>query len=198
MDYRTYQNKQRPPYRTAHLVTLWVLVTRRQPHFLMKIITKTFFAFHAIIDFRFNWLRMQIQCLRSIGLWRWHINIVIAILDIIHNPFFYLKICCFGDWNLSPSSRGAYSDGHNRKASLCLRTSFYWAHLCTFHLKTETESSIRNVDFLIKERTVDNVENYDSYESSKSILEALHYNTTENHNFPVDKCIDIGTNGRRK
>jgi hypothetical protein len=27
----------------------------------------------------------------SIGLWRWYINITIAILDIIHRPVFYLK-----------------------------------------------------------------------------------------------------------
>jgi hypothetical protein len=29
--------------------------------------------------------------LRSIGLWRWYINITITILDIIHRPVFYLK-----------------------------------------------------------------------------------------------------------
>jgi hypothetical protein len=27
--------------------------------------------------------------------------------------------------------------------------SFYWAHLSMFHLKTETESSLQNVVFLI-------------------------------------------------
>jgi hypothetical protein len=29
--------------------------------------------------------------IRSIGLWRWHINITITILDITHRPVFYLK-----------------------------------------------------------------------------------------------------------
>jgi hypothetical protein len=29
--------------------------------------------------------------LRSLGLWRWYINITITILDIIHRPVFYLK-----------------------------------------------------------------------------------------------------------
>jgi hypothetical protein len=30
--------------------------------------------------------------LRSIGLWRWHINITITNLDIVHRPVFYLKL----------------------------------------------------------------------------------------------------------
>jgi hypothetical protein len=30
--------------------------------------------------------------MRSIGLWRWYINITITILDIIHRPVFYLKL----------------------------------------------------------------------------------------------------------
>jgi hypothetical protein len=50
-----------------------------------------------------NWLML------STDLWRWYINITIAILDIIHRPVFYLKIRCFGDWILSPSSGGTYS-----------------------------------------------------------------------------------------
>jgi hypothetical protein len=29
---------------------------------------------------------------RSIGLWRWYINITITILEIIHRPVFYLKL----------------------------------------------------------------------------------------------------------
>jgi hypothetical protein len=28
---------------------------------------------------------------RSIGLWRWYINITVTIQDIIHRPAFYLK-----------------------------------------------------------------------------------------------------------
>jgi hypothetical protein len=36
-------------------------------------------------------------------------------LDIIHRPVFYLKTC-FGNWILSPSSGGTYSDGPNKKS----------------------------------------------------------------------------------
>jgi hypothetical protein len=36
-------------------------------------------------------------------------------------------------------------------------SSFYWARLSKFHLKTETECSLRN------DRTMDNVQNCDSY-----------------------------------
>jgi hypothetical protein len=32
-----------------------------------------------------------------------------------------------------------------------------------YHLKTATESSLRNVVFYIKDRTMDNVQNFDSY-----------------------------------
>jgi hypothetical protein len=43
-------------------------------------------------------------------------------------------------------------------------TSFiYWAQVSKFHLKTETESSLRNAVFQIKDRTVDNVQNDGSY-----------------------------------
>jgi hypothetical protein len=41
--------------------------------------------------------------------------------------------------------------------------SIYWAHLSRFHMKTETESSLRNVAFWIKDITMDNVQNCDSY-----------------------------------
>jgi hypothetical protein len=37
--------------------------------------------------------------------------------------------------------------------------------LCRFHLKTETESSLRNVVIQIKDRTIDNVQNCDSYKN---------------------------------
>jgi hypothetical protein len=46
----------------------------------------------------------------SIGLWRWYINIIITILDIIHHPVFYLK-------------------SQISETGFCLRR---------FHLKTET------------------------------------------------------------
>jgi hypothetical protein len=37
----------------------------------------------------------------------------------------------------------------------------YWAQLSRFHLKAETESSLRNVVFYIKDRTMNNVQNSD-------------------------------------
>jgi hypothetical protein len=36
------------------------------------------------------WTRTE--CIMSIGLWRWYINITITILDIIHRPVFYLEL----------------------------------------------------------------------------------------------------------
>jgi hypothetical protein len=42
-------------------------------------------------------------------------------------------------------------------------SSIYWNHLSRFHLKTETEFSLRNVVYQIKGRAVDNVQNCDSY-----------------------------------
>jgi hypothetical protein len=65
-----------------------------------------------------NTLRLRYEPNRlmlSIGLWRWYVNITITTLDIIHHPVFYLKTRCFGDWILSLSSGGTYSNGPNRK-----------------------------------------------------------------------------------
>jgi hypothetical protein len=76
-----------------------------------------------------------------------------------HNSGNYLTPCLlfktrrFGDWNLSPSSSGTYSE----------TISIYWVQLCTLHLKTETESSLRNAVFEMKIRLLDNVQNCDSY-----------------------------------
>jgi hypothetical protein len=39
-------------------------------------------------DFDFEPNRLML----SIGLWRWYINVIITILDIIHRPVFYLKL----------------------------------------------------------------------------------------------------------
>jgi conjugal transfer/entry exclusion protein len=62
-----------------------------------------------------------------------------TILDIIHQPAFYLK--------------------HDvSETQLCLRrqtSSTYWAQLSMFHLKTEAESSLRNILFQMKDRTMD-------------------------------------------
>jgi hypothetical protein len=87
----------------------------------------------------------------SIGLWRWYINITITILDIMHHPVLCLKTQRFGDWILTPSSGGTYSDGPNRK-SWSLSTDLL-AHLNRPHLKTEIESSLRNVVFLLFKNT---------------------------------------------
>jgi hypothetical protein len=53
-----------------------------------------------------------------------------------------------------------------KPSCLCPETetsSFFWAHLNTFHLKAETECSLQKVVFLIKDKTTDNVQNCDSY-----------------------------------
>jgi hypothetical protein len=39
-----------------------------------------------------QWMEDILYVLRSIGLWRWYINVTITILDIIHYPVFYLKL----------------------------------------------------------------------------------------------------------
>jgi hypothetical protein len=77
----------------------------------VRIINLNFSGFHG------NNIIIEI---RTIGLWRWYITIII--LDIIHCPVFYSKQNCL-----------------------------------------ETESSLRNVIFLIKDRTMDNVQNCDSH-----------------------------------
>jgi hypothetical protein len=92
----------------------------------------------------------------------------ITILDIIHRPVFYLKhhvseagFCLrlkVEPTQISPAER----------AILCLRTetetySFSWAHLSRFHLEMETESSLQNAVYYMNDRTMDNVQNWDSY-----------------------------------
>jgi hypothetical protein len=69
-------------------------------------------------------------------LWRWYLNITITILDIIHRPVFYLKHDVL-ETGLSSPSGGTYSAEAGT-------SSFYWAQLSMFHLKTETESSVLN------------------------------------------------------
>jgi hypothetical protein len=89
-----------------------------------------------------NWLML------SIGSWQWYINKTITILDIIH-LFISFKTRCFGDYILSSSVGGIYSDGPNRSTDT-ETSSFYWSHLNKYCLKTETESSLRNVVLLNK------------------------------------------------
>jgi hypothetical protein len=101
--------------------------------------------------------------LNSIGLRRWYINITITILLIMHHRVFYLKQR-FGDWILSPPNGESYPVGSNIYiAPETERSSSYWDLLSRCHLKTERESSLRNVVFLIKDRTMDHVQNCDSY-----------------------------------
>jgi hypothetical protein len=60
---------------------------------------------------------------------------------------FYLKQQRLGDWLLSRSSGKPYSVGHSQ-------------------LETETESSLRNIVFLNKNRTVDNVQKHNFCKSN--------------------------------
>jgi hypothetical protein len=45
-----------------------------------------------------------------------HVLITVTIPEIIHRPVSYLKTRRFGDWILSPSSGGSYSDEPNSKS----------------------------------------------------------------------------------
>jgi hypothetical protein len=81
---------------------------------------------------------------------QWCINTNIMFLDVIHRPpsCFYLKTPCFGDWILSlfqikPAKLDTI-DGASQEAGT---SSIDWAQQSRFYLKTETESSLRNVLF---------------------------------------------------
>jgi hypothetical protein len=83
------------------------------------------------------------SCIR---LWRWYINITITILDIVHRSVFYLKlkvsetgICLLLEMVLTDLFR---IDGH---VSIPVRKDR--SQLNMFHMKTERESSLRNVVF---------------------------------------------------
>jgi hypothetical protein len=69
----------------------------------------------------------------------------ITILDIIFGPVFFLKTQHFEHWILFSSSGGTYSDRPNRKSKSLFPDHF--AQLSRFHLKTETEYSLRNIEF---------------------------------------------------
>jgi hypothetical protein len=60
-------------------------------------------------------------------------NITITILYIIRRPVFYL---------IHDVSETGFFLG--LQVEHVQMGSFYWAHLCRFHLKTETESSLLN------------------------------------------------------
>jgi hypothetical protein len=44
---------------------------------------------------------------------------------------------------------------------------FYWTHLSRFHLKMETQPSLRNAVSYIKDRTTDSVQNCDNYSNNR-------------------------------
>jgi hypothetical protein len=75
-----------------------------------------------------------------------YINITIAILDFTHRRVLYLKSRRFGDWILSPSSGGTFSDGPGQPLSLVstidkyLEDRNYWTQLTRSHLKMRIES----------------------------------------------------------
>jgi hypothetical protein len=76
----------------------------------------------------------------------------IMFLDIIHRPvfiqitvLFLFKTQRYRDWILTPFSGKTYSVGH--LSPEIETTSSDWAQLSKFYLKTETESSLRNVVF---------------------------------------------------
>jgi hypothetical protein len=89
--------------------------------------------------------RIQNLKIRSISLWRRRINIrVNIILSVIHRPVFYLK--------------------HDvSETGFCLRLQVIRTQLSPFdvyryHLRTETESSHRNVVLYMKDRKMDNAQ----------------------------------------
>jgi hypothetical protein len=93
-------------------------------------------------------------------------RITITILDIIHHHIFYLK------HDVSDTRFGFRLQvettplGPIYRASIFVETEaspIYWAQLSGFHLKIEIKSSPRNVVLQVKDRTMDNVRNCDSY-----------------------------------
>jgi hypothetical protein len=90
------------------------------------------------------------RLMRSIGLWRWYINITITTLDIIHRPVFYLEQW-FGHCILSPFSGGTYSFGLH-----------IFGPNSKYQLKAETESCPAKHCVLNRRKTMDNILNCDS------------------------------------
>jgi hypothetical protein len=71
-----------------------------------------------------------------------------SILYIIHRSVFYLKYVLSETGFCLRLQVERNQVAPIGRASLCLRTScIYWTHLSKLHLKTETESSLRNVVF---------------------------------------------------
>jgi hypothetical protein len=84
-------------------------------------------------------------------------NITITIVDYPPSSLLF-KARHIGDYSVSFRWNVFIWAQQVHRASICLRTN--WAKLSRFHLKTETESSLRNV--ALKSRTMDKVQNCDS------------------------------------
>jgi hypothetical protein len=84
-------------------------------------------------------------------------NVTITILNIIYRLVFCLKTRRFGDWTQSPFQVEL------TQSLVTSSSSIYWVQLTRFHLKTKTETALQNVLSQIKDRTMDNVHNRDSY-----------------------------------
>jgi hypothetical protein len=98
-------------------------------------------------------------------------------LDIIHRPHFYLKhnasetgFCLRLQVSLLSSAQqialvSVVMLGERERECVCVceTNAIFWVQLGRFHLKTETVTSHRSVAFQIKVRTMDNVQNVDSY-----------------------------------
>jgi hypothetical protein len=96
-------------------ITITILDIIHRPAFYLKL-NSTLYICPYLTG---NTLRLRYQpnmLMLSIGLWRWYINIIITILDIIHRPVFYLS---------KPKSKSHYnrrSVGH-----LVLVSSPFWS-----------------------------------------------------------------------
>jgi hypothetical protein len=101
----------------------------------------------------------------SKGLWRWHANITITILDIIHRPAFYLKRG-FSETGLSPLSGRTYLVGPLDRASIWLQTPVtkqLGLIKPTQHKPTTTVDILYTSKSSSQDRRMDDVWNCDNY-----------------------------------
>jgi hypothetical protein len=96
------------------------------------------------------------------------LNLTVTILDIIHRPGSYLKTLRFRGLMLS-----SFSGAVRRQKQVF----FCWANLCRFHQKMETEYSLQNIVFKIKDRTMDNVQKYVYIELTSQIINLKKLNS---------------------
>jgi hypothetical protein len=89
-----------------------------------------------------NTLRLHYEPNRlmlSIGLWRWYINITITTVDIVHYNI-RLTLDSHSVFSCNLLSLELLSVARPRRKTNLI----YWAQLSRFHVKTETECSLRN------------------------------------------------------